>query len=175
MRDDSSAEEQQMDVVKNCSQISNGGNTFLINRFIATAIIIIKNSNNVFSIIRIVLGEDEVEMDILHASESWHMTLDDVIKRIKTKNNNVTNSENFVFLHIEYLSQRFGNQTFEEITKNFIRDYSQTSLDQLVLNRKYEKKKSKLLYNFLSCQLLVYRPKDNNYDYITKLVAEIRK
>ena len=137
MRDDSSAEEQKMDVVQ---------------------------------------GEEvEVEMDILPASESWHLTVDDVIEKIKSKNNNITKSENFVFLHMDYLSQRFGNQTFEEITKKFIKDYSQTSLDQLVLNRKYEKKKSKLLYDFLSCQLLVYRPKDNNYDYITKLIAEIRK
>ena len=119
-------------------------------------------------------------MDILPVAEAWKMTLNSVVEQIKIKNNIVDNniipkSKNFAFLQIGYLSKKFGNLTFEEITKKFIKEYSETSFDQIVANRKFEKTKSKLLYDFLSCQLLVYRPKDNKYEYLTKLIAEIRK
>jgi hypothetical protein len=114
-------------------------------------------------------------MEVVPPSVCWNMTVDNVIDQIKTKNSVTSGNTSLIASHFNYLSQHFGSLTYEQITKNFIREYSETTRAQLVENIKFENRKSKLLYDYLACQLLVYRTEDTKFQYITTLIQEIRK
>jgi len=116
-------------------------------------------------------------MEVVPASECWKMTVDNVIDRIKTKNSTAATiaGDSLLASHFCYLSERFGGLTYEQLTKQFIAEYSETSHSQMVENIKFEKKKSKLLYDYLACQLLVFRTEDTKFEYITTSIREIRK
>jgi hypothetical protein len=108
------------------------------------------------------------------ACSYWGMTLNNVIEI--SNENNTEGNKKAIFSHQSYLSNNFGSLTYEQITKNFIKEYSRLSFEQIVINRNYEIKKSKVLYDYLACQLLVYKPEEENkFNYIAKLIQEIRK
>jgi hypothetical protein len=110
-------------------------------------------------------------MNVVPASECWNMTVNSVIERI----NNSGSVNLMQTKHFSYLSEQFGSLTYEQITKNFIKEYADTSFNQLMAYNKLEKRKSKLLYDYLACQLLVFRTSDTKFEYITTLIQEIRK
>ena len=116
-------------------------------------------------------------MNVVPASECWNMTVNSVIERIISNGaNNNSGSVNLMQTqHFSYLSEQFGNLTYEQITKNFIKEYADTSFNQLMAYNKSEKRKSKLLYDYLACQLLVFRTSDTKFEYISTLIQEIRK
>jgi hypothetical protein len=96
---------------------------------------------------------------------------------VKAKNNvedNNNNNGRLILSHLSYLSKRFGSLTYEDITKKFIKEYGETTYSQILVNLKYENRKAKLLYNYLACQLLVYR-EENAFQYVTDLINRIRK
>ena len=115
-------------------------------------------------------------MNVVPASECWNMTVNSVIERIISNTANNSGSANVMQTqHFSYLSQKFGFLTYEQITKNFIKEYADTSFNQLMAYNKLEKRKSKLLYDYLACQLLVFRTSDTKFEYMTTLIQEIRK
>ena len=84
-----------------------------------------------------------------------------------------SNTNGGIKSHIAYLSKLFGKETFESLTTNFINHYSMVLHQQLVMNRKMELSKSKLITDFVSCQLLV--DSGNDFTHIANLIRNIRK
>ena len=122
----------------------------------------------------------------MHLSQCWDMTIDEVIeknnlmKSVTNDDNNegegvVTTINNAVIMsEISYLSQMFGKQTFGNLTKLFVNQYSMILSKQLMINRDMELSKSKLITDFISCHLLVYS-ENNDFSHITNLIEKIRK
>jgi len=110
---------------------------------------------------------------ILPLSDVWDMTIDQVISR---NNLNVEDGQqkSSIVSHLSYISKMFGNETFQTVTKSFIHNYSTALHDQLVFNRKMEQRKSKLINDFMSCQLLV-QIDSSDFTHITDLIQRIRK
>jgi len=120
------------------------------------------------------------------------MTIDEVIKKnnlimfIPNDDNNnegkkgdVTtinnqNNNRGIWSQISYLSNMFGKQTFGNLTKQFVNQYSTLLSKQLIINRNMELSKSKLITDYISCHLLLYS-ENNDFSHITNLIEKIRK
>ena len=122
---------------------------------------------------------------ILPLDVIWDMTIDEVIEKNNLMNlvvgNNEENDDGAVIstavggvVDLNYLSKMFGNQTYQSVTKTFINQYSSVLHHQLLFNRKMELTKSKLITDFMSCQLLV-QIHSSDFTHITELIQKIRK
>lgn len=113
---------------------------------------------------------------ILPLSDVWDLTIDEVISRnnLNPENGQQSNNQSSIVSHLSYISKMFGNQTFQTVTKSFINNYSNILHNQLVFNRNMEQRKSKLINDFMSCQLLV-QIDSSDFTHITDLIHSIRK
>jgi len=114
---------------------------------------------------------------ILPLSDVWDMTIDQVIAKNNLNpedNGQQSNNQSCIVSHLSYISKMFGNQTFQDVTKSFISNYSMVLHNQLVFNRKMEQRKSQLINDFMSCQLLV-QIDSSDFTHITDLIKRIRK
>lgn len=129
----------------------------------------------------IVIIDTANDDDVIHLpyglplNEIWNMTVDEIIDQNNLLKDAGENPNKVAIVsHISYLSKMYGNQTFETITKNFINQYSSVLHNQLLYNRKMEQAKSKLLTDFMSCQLLI-QIESSDFKHIAELIKTIRK
>ena len=121
----------------------------------------------------IVIIDTANDDDVIHLpyglplNEIWNMTVDEIIDQNNLLKDAGENPNKVAIVsHISYLST---------ITKNFINQYSSVLHNQLLYNRKMEQAKSKLLTDFMSCQLLIQIIESSDFKHIAELIKTIRK